>query len=192
MSLGRVKTWSTNEGLLASDLNAEFDNIRNNPGALISPLTGNIAAAGFRVTDLAAATTNGDLARFDDVPLIATQANQEAASDLTVAVTPGRLHLHPSACKMWATVYGDGTAASSYNVGGITDVGSGQVFFSAAVAFSDAATTVPVLTVDNNGTALAVQCNMANTVTAACSAKTTAGTLTDPQTWSIACFGDYP
>ena len=39
MSLARVKTWSAGEVLTASDLNAEFNNILNNPVSLISPLT---------------------------------------------------------------------------------------------------------------------------------------------------------
>lgn len=37
MSISRVKTWSAGEVLLASDLNAEFNNILNNPVDLWSP-----------------------------------------------------------------------------------------------------------------------------------------------------------
>jgi hypothetical protein len=40
MALSRVKTWSSGETLTASDLNAEFNNILNNPVSLLSPLTG--------------------------------------------------------------------------------------------------------------------------------------------------------
>jgi hypothetical protein len=40
MALSRVKTWSSGETLTASDLNAEFNNILNNPMSLLSPLTG--------------------------------------------------------------------------------------------------------------------------------------------------------
>ena len=39
MALSRVKSWSAGEVLTASDLNAEFNNILNNPVSLISPLT---------------------------------------------------------------------------------------------------------------------------------------------------------
>jgi len=42
MALSRVKTWSSGETLTASDLNAEFNNILNNPVSLVSPLTGAI------------------------------------------------------------------------------------------------------------------------------------------------------
>ena len=34
MALSRVKTWSSGETLTASDLNAEFNNILNNPVSL--------------------------------------------------------------------------------------------------------------------------------------------------------------
>ncbi len=39
MALSRAKVWSSGEVLYASDLNAEFNNILNNPVSLISPLT---------------------------------------------------------------------------------------------------------------------------------------------------------
>lgn len=39
MTLSRVHTWIAGEVLLASDLNAEFNNILNNPGSLFSPTT---------------------------------------------------------------------------------------------------------------------------------------------------------
>lgn len=42
MPLSRVKVWTSNEILTAAALNAEFNNILNNPSALISPLTGNL------------------------------------------------------------------------------------------------------------------------------------------------------
>ena len=42
MALSAVKTWSASEVLTASDLNAEFANIYNNPLSLVSPLTGNL------------------------------------------------------------------------------------------------------------------------------------------------------
>ncbi len=192
MSLARIKTWSTNEGLLATDLNAEFDNILTHGLSLISPMTANLDAAGFRVTDLAAATTNGDLARFDDVPLIATQAQQETATNITAAVTPGRLHFHPSACKVWATAYADGTVASSYNLSVVTDLGVGDINFTYLVAFSGAATYVPIMTADNNGIALTICIPGTSTSSAEGVARNTAGTHVDPQSWSIAAFGDYP
>lgn len=52
MAISRVKTWSSGEVLTASDLNAEFNNILNNPVALISPLTADFNFAGFKATNL--------------------------------------------------------------------------------------------------------------------------------------------
>lgn len=42
MSLARVKVWNPGDVLTASDLNAEFNNVLNNPVSLISPSTGPI------------------------------------------------------------------------------------------------------------------------------------------------------
>ena len=50
MALARVKTWIAAEVLFASDLNAEFDNILNNPISLISPFTSSVDAGGFDIT----------------------------------------------------------------------------------------------------------------------------------------------
>ncbi len=46
MALARIKTWSTLEDLKSADLNGEFNNILNNPGALLFPL---LAAADFNL-----------------------------------------------------------------------------------------------------------------------------------------------
>ena len=57
MSLSRIKTW-IEEVLTPDDLNAEFNNILNNPVSLISPLTGALDLDGQTITvDAAAATT---------------------------------------------------------------------------------------------------------------------------------------
>lgn len=42
MALSRIKTWIAGDTLTAADLNAEFNNILNNPISLISPTTGAI------------------------------------------------------------------------------------------------------------------------------------------------------
>ena len=51
MSLARVKTWNAGDVLTAADLNAEFDNILNNPGSLISPLTANLNLGNFQLVN---------------------------------------------------------------------------------------------------------------------------------------------
>ena len=42
MSIARVKVWSANEVLTASELNAEFNNVLDNALSLVSPLTGTL------------------------------------------------------------------------------------------------------------------------------------------------------
>ena len=66
MSLARVKVWIAGEVLTASELNAEFNNILNNPVSLISPLTATLDLDGQRLTldsdgDLNLLTTSDDV-----------------------------------------------------------------------------------------------------------------------------------
>ena len=48
MSLARVKVWNPGDVLTANDLNAEFNNILNNPGTLISPISANLDFGNFQ------------------------------------------------------------------------------------------------------------------------------------------------
>jgi hypothetical protein len=73
----------------------------------------------------------------------ATQAEQEAASSTTVAVTPGRQHFHPSSPKAWGTVtYVGGIDApaleQTFNVTSVTDGATNDTQFNFTVAFSAA------------------------------------------------------
>lgn len=67
MSIARVKVWIPGDILTAADLNAEFNNILDNPISLISPTTGainfdNQAHTNLPVTALSASSgTNGDV-----------------------------------------------------------------------------------------------------------------------------------
>ena len=72
---------------------------------------------------------------------LATQAEQEAGTDATRAVTPGRQHFHPSAAKAWVNWnYPAGTATilASHGVSSLTDVATGRVLINFATAFSSA------------------------------------------------------
>jgi hypothetical protein len=48
LSLARVKVWNPGDVLTANDLNAEFNNILNNPGTLISPISANLDFGNFQ------------------------------------------------------------------------------------------------------------------------------------------------
>lgn len=69
---------------------------------------------------------------------IATQAEQEAGSDTTRAVTPGRQQFHQSALKAWVVFDGTGTIAikEMYNVSSIIDNGTGDTTVNFTQAFS--------------------------------------------------------
>ncbi len=70
----------------------------------------------------------------------ASQAQMEAATDNTVAVTPGRQQYHPGTCKAWAHFNGTGTAALvvSHNVTSLTDNGTGDQTLNFTTSFSTA------------------------------------------------------
>lgn len=71
---------------------------------------------------------------------VATQANQEAATSTTLAVTPGRQQYHPSAAKAWAHYQGTGTPAilASYNLSSVSRSAAGNYTFNWTTAFSSA------------------------------------------------------
>jgi hypothetical protein len=68
----------------------------------------------------------------------ASQAQQESASATNVYVCPGRQQFHPSAMKAWAKVTNAGTPtlSQSYNVGSLTDNGTGDTTVTFSTAFS--------------------------------------------------------
>ena len=93
-------------------------------------------AAGDQVLLVATAVDAFDVTIFP--ALMASQAMQEAGTDVLTPVTPGRQHFHPSAAKGWAKADYAGSAAASYNVSSITDVGTGVVQVNWNTDFSSA------------------------------------------------------
>jgi hypothetical protein len=73
---------------------------------------------------------------------IATQADMEAASSLTLAVPPGRLHNHPGVAKFVCMTTGGASPVSqsppAYNLTSITDSGAGRLTVTIATDFSSA------------------------------------------------------
>jgi hypothetical protein len=93
----------------------------------------------------------------------ATQAEQEAGTSNTVAITPGRQHFHPSAAKCFAVVTvsaGVPTLQTSYNISSITDTAQGRVTINLATNFSSTHWAC-VASVERASTSLAVA-NIAN------------------------------
>jgi hypothetical protein len=97
MAITVYKTFVPGEVLTASDLNASFTQIINNAADLVSPFTKNIAAGGFKITGLGAATVNGDAVRYEqlaatlphinDFRLTLTTAVPVTTTDVTGATT---------------------------------------------------------------------------------------------------------
>ncbi len=56
----------------------------------------------------------------------ATQSEQEAATAVAAATTPGRQHYHPSAAKGWVKFTNAGVILASYNVASVTETGTGD------------------------------------------------------------------
>ncbi len=127
----------------------------------------------------------------------ATQAEQEAASITTAAVTPGRQHFHPSAAKCWGYVtYSGGapTLQASYNITSITDSGVGDLTVTIATDFSSANYAV----VASGGINRAANDNNIFEESSSRTAGvfelnlfTTAGAAADPTQVSFAAFGDH-
>lgn len=122
MALARVTTWATGNTLTASALNGEFNNILDNVPSLISPLTANLNANGYNVTNLGAGSLaapgvafNGDsntgltslMADVLDFPTGGTRAFQIATASTGGAVN--YLLATPAAAATWATLAAAGT-----------------------------------------------------------------------------------
>lgn len=125
MALSRVKTFVSGEVLYAADINAEWDNILNNPISLISPMTGSLNAGGYDITAI------------DEVGLSDATANASAAGrmrrngaalswhDGTAAINVGLGY----GVGAWAFVTLTGSTPAitdSFNVTSITDNGVGE------------------------------------------------------------------
>lgn len=120
---------------------------------------------------------------------IATQAEMEAASDTTRAVSPGRQHFHPSAAKFWVRANVDGTIDTSYNVTSVTDDGTGEITVNLTSAYS--ASTYPMIAVAQHATLPRhAQVETGSSTAPAFRCYDDATTLSDPTRWHIAGFGD--
>jgi hypothetical protein len=121
----------------------------------------------------------------------ATQAQMEAASSNTVAVTPLSTNWHPGVAKAWANVNGAGTVINaSHNVASITDTGTGVLDVTLTTAFSSASYVILITAKNGAGSPriMYVSAQLAGSFQA--SSSNSAGAADDPQSYLIACFGD--
>lgn len=124
---------------------------------------------------------------------IATQAQQETATAINVAVSPGRQHAHPGHPKAWGL--SDPTLSAltvGYNITSVTDGGTGVISFNLTVAFSsNNYAVVPGIGFNTTtGYSIQVQLSTASQVTLYC-VTSAASTLTDPSIGIMfSAFGD--
>jgi hypothetical protein len=133
---------------------------------------------------------------------VASQATQEAGSDVTTAalVTSGRQHFHPSAAKGWLKAGDAGNILASYNITSLTDTGTGDVAVTIANDLSGVHYAVPTggERTSSTGTATLARDISAKTGSLAagsfsleCWDKTaTTNVIKDPASWHCAIFGD--
>jgi hypothetical protein len=117
----------------------------------------------------------------------AVQSEMEAGTSTTLAVTPGRQHFHPSAAKGWVRAGVSGNILASYNVGAVTDTGTGQATISWDTDLSADGSTqatiqggAPRIATIGSIAAGAVRIDCYNI----------AGALVDPTEYHVAVFGD--
>lgn len=120
----------------------------------------------------------------------ATQAQMETATSNTVAATPSNTNFHPGVAKCWGRASGDGATLNvSHNVTSITDAGTGQLTVTIATDFSSQYYSVCAVAGADSGARM-IGTNNVNIGTFALQSYNDAGTLTDPGSYSWACFGD--
>jgi len=121
----------------------------------------------------------------------ASQAQMEAASSTTVAVTPAVAQYHPSAAKCWIKCTRT-TNQASYNVASISDLGTGSVQVTMTTSFSSANYAVSAALLASGGTSvltLNVWTQTAGTFILN-SYESSSGTSSNAVSFFASCFGD--
>lgn len=131
---------------------------------------------------------------------IATQAEMEAGTSLTVVVPPGRVQYHPGVAKFWGKFGTTGNTVAGYNVDSPTDQGTGDIIVNVTTDFSSTSwcSLVSVeMTATTYGVANAREVHVrsggqaAGTLRCDCIDNTaTTNVIKDPTSWFIAGFGD--
>lgn len=149
-----------------------------------------------KITELSNGTASSDAAAFGQIPVVATQANQETGTSNTVFVSPGVQQYHTSAAKAWVVFRGTGTVAAlaSYNVSSITDNGDGDYTVNFTTAFSSANFACACMA-RQNGAATAMSCNIDDSEEATVSTlrietRKDNGVSIDSARVHVICFGD--
>lgn len=133
---------------------------------------------------------------------IATQAEQETATDVVRAVSPGRQQFHPSAAKFWVKATANSTTiVVSYNMTSWADTGVGDADGTIATDFSGADWCGMVSIIDSTlawdatfTEGYGFNAQAAGTFGVLCGKMqdggTAAATVEDPDSWHVVGYGD--
>lgn len=142
------------------------------------------------------------VATFTGTAIAAAQSDQETATSVALAVTPGRQQYHPSAAKFWVNATGNSTTmVASYNMASWANTGAGDADGTIATDFSSANWCGVVTILDSTlawdatyTEAAGLNAMAAGTFGVLCSRMqdggTAAATLQHPDSWHVAGFGD--
>lgn len=133
---------------------------------------------------------------------IASQAEMEAGTDTTRAVTPGRFKFHPASPKAWVVCGIAADIQQSFGVSSITDTGVGDMTVTFTTAFA-AATYLVQVSVENPNTTYAVanerkpHIRTGGRAVGSCrficiDSTATTHLVKDPTTWHCVFYGDLP
>ena len=128
MALARLKNWISGEALDASDLNAEFNNILNNPGSLISPL-----ATAFTPTGGIVGTTPFQIPTVD-VGSVAYASQGSAVSHVNGTIYVASVFLPANKTLTGVGVLNAGTVGTSKMIVGLYASTGGAVLVNSALA----------------------------------------------------------
>lgn len=132
LAISNGANWIT-QGYTEAEISAQLDAINTAVSARALSAT-TISAAGL-------ATGGGSLDANRTITVTAaTQANMEAGTSTTTAVTPDAMDYHPGVSKIWCEWNQSGTAAirTDYGTSSVTDNGSGDTTVNFATLFSSA------------------------------------------------------
>lgn len=91
-----------------------------------------------KITELTNGSASSDAAAFGQIPVVATQAQQETGTSNAVFVSPGVQQSHSSAAKVWTIFRGTGTVTdlASQGISSIGDNGVGDYTLNFTTSFS--------------------------------------------------------
>jgi hypothetical protein len=174
--------------------------------AKISALTAVVTPAGtdeFAVNQSATSKrmTLTQVATFTGTAIAAAQSDQETATSVALAVTPGRQQFHPSAAKFWVEwTGGTTTILASYNTTSIAATGTGDADVTIGTDFSSANWAPFVTGIETAGfTTAIIYSSGVNSIAAGtlgCNfgsmqdGGTAAGGVAEPDQWAACGFGD--